>query len=110
VICTQRIAFHLQSSALSSQEASQALHLFRRRLDHPILWLRLRAYGCLKLQIRRLGLAEAEAGFGHPGGGLLISMADGMGGSCDKPGGWPAGSPQAGGLDAQLGWSINQRN
>jgi hypothetical protein len=52
----------------------------------------------------------AEAGFGHPGGVLPISMADGMGGSCDKPGGWPAGSPQAGGLDAQLGWSINQRN
>ena len=45
------------------------------------------------------------AGFGLP-----VSVADGMGGSCDKPGGWPAGSPQAGGLDAQLGWSINQRN
>ena len=47
----------------------------------------------------------ADAGFGLP-----VSTADGMGGSCDKPGGWPAGSPQAGGLDAQLGWSINQRN
>ena len=47
----------------------------------------------------------AEFGFGHP-----ISMADGMGASCDKPGGWPAGSPQAGGLDGQFGWSINQRN
>ena len=46
-----------------------------------------------------------EFGFGHP-----ISTADGMGASCDKPGGWPAGSPQAGGLDAQFGWSINQRN
>jgi hypothetical protein len=52
----------------------------------------------------------AAGGFGHPGGGLPISMADGMGASCDKPGGWPAGSPQAGGLDAQLGWSINRRN
>ena len=31
-----------------------------------------------------------EAGFGHPGGGLPISMADGMGGSTEKPGGWPA--------------------
>jgi hypothetical protein len=45
------------------------------------------------------------AGFGSP-----TSMAGGMGASCDKPGGWPAGSPQAGGLDAQFGWSINQRN
>jgi phage terminase large subunit-like protein len=52
----------------------------------------------------------AAAGFGHPGGALPISTADGMGASCDKPGGWPAGSPQAGGLDAQLGWSIKQRN
>ena len=32
----------------------------------------------------------AEAGFGHPGGVLPISMADGMGGSTEKPGGWPA--------------------
>ena len=44
------------------------------------------------------------------GVGLPISMVDGMGGSCDKPGGWPLGSSQAGGLDAQFGWSINQRN
>jgi hypothetical protein len=49
----------------------------------------------------------AAGGFGHPGGVLPISMADGVGGSTEKPGGWPAGSPQAGGLDAQLGWSIN---
>jgi hypothetical protein len=47
----------------------------------------------------------AAGGFGLP-----ISMADGMGASCDKPGAWPAGGPQAGGLDAQSGWSINQRN
>jgi hypothetical protein len=39
-----------------------------------------------------------------------LPVADGMGGSTEKPGGWPAGSPQAGGLGAQLGWSINQRN
>jgi hypothetical protein len=45
----------------------------------------------------------AEAGFGHP-----VSMADGMGASCDKPGGWPQGSNV--GLDVQLSWSINQRN
>jgi hypothetical protein len=32
----------------------------------------------------------AAAGFGHPGGCLPISMADGMGGSTEKPGGWPA--------------------
>jgi hypothetical protein len=31
-------------------------------------------------------------------------------GSCEKPGGWEVGDPRAGGLDAQLGWSINQRN
>jgi hypothetical protein len=30
----------------------------------------------------------AAAGFGGPGGGLPISMADGMGVSSDKPGGW----------------------
>jgi hypothetical protein len=50
----------------------------------------------------------AEAGFGHPGGVLPISMVDGMGASCDKPGGAPHGSNV--GLDAQFGWSINQRN
>ncbi len=47
----------------------------------------------------------AAAGFGLP-----ISTADGMGGSTEPPGGWPAGSLHAGGLDAQFGWSINQRN
>jgi hypothetical protein len=45
----------------------------------------------------------AAGGFGLP-----ISMADGMGASCDKPGGAPHGSNV--GLGAQLGWSINQRN
>ena len=44
----------------------------------------------------------AEAGF-------PISAADGVS-TAMPPSGWPAGSPQAGGLDAQLGWSINQRN
>jgi Phage terminase large subunit (GpA) len=38
----------------------------------------------------------AEAGFGSP-----ASMADGMGGSCDKPGGWPAGSPQIREIDGE---------
>ena len=33
----------------------------------------------------------AAGGFGHPGGGLPISTADGMGGSTEKPGGWPPG-------------------
>jgi hypothetical protein len=41
--------------------------------------------------------------FGSP-----ASVADGMGASCDKPGGAPHGSNV--GLDAQFGWSINQRN
>jgi predicted phage terminase large subunit-like protein len=30
----------------------------------------------------------AAAGFGHPGGGLPVSMADGMESSTEKPGGW----------------------
>jgi hypothetical protein len=30
----------------------------------------------------------AEGGFGHPGGGLPVSMADGLASSIDKPGGW----------------------
>jgi hypothetical protein len=30
----------------------------------------------------------AAAGFGHPGGGLPTSMADGMESSTEKPGGW----------------------
>ncbi|MFZ3327284.1 MAG: hypothetical protein WA231_15960 [Methylocella sp.] len=45
----------------------------------------------------------AEAGFGIP-----ISIADGMGASCDKPGTY---CPEAGGgMDGQLSWSINRRN
>ncbi len=44
-------------------------------------------------------------------GGLSLSAADGAYADASMPpGGWPAGSPQAGGLDAQFGWSINQRN
>jgi hypothetical protein len=31
-------------------------------------------------------------------------------GSCEKPGGYEVGDPRAGGLDAQLGWTINNRN
>ena len=43
--------------------------------------------------------------------GLPLSAADGAYADASMPpGGWPAGSPQAGGLDAQFGWSINQRN
>jgi hypothetical protein len=30
----------------------------------------------------------AAAGFGHPGGGMIISMADGLGSSWEKPGGY----------------------
>jgi hypothetical protein len=41
--------------------------------------------------------------------GLPLSAADGdyAGAASMPPGGWPAGSPQAGGLDAQFSWSIN---
>jgi hypothetical protein len=47
----------------------------------------------------------AEAGFGLP-----VSAADGAYDNASAPpGGWPMGSPALG-LDAQLGWSINQRN
>jgi hypothetical protein len=46
----------------------------------------------------------AAGGFGGPGGGLPISMADGLNGSCDRPGGWEAGDPRADPY-AYLNWS-----
>jgi hypothetical protein len=45
-------------------------------------------------------MADYVAGIFDPAGG----------GSCEKPGGFEFGDPRAGGLDALLGWSINQRN
>jgi hypothetical protein len=47
----------------------------------------------------------AAAGFGHPGGGLPVSMADGAYADASMPpGGWPAGSPAADPF-AYLNWS-----
>jgi hypothetical protein len=43
-------------------------------------------------------------------GAFEASLADGFADASMPPGGWPTGSPEALGLDAQLGWSINQRN
>jgi hypothetical protein len=45
-------------------------------------------------------MADYVAGIFDPAGG----------GSCEKPGGFEFGDSRAGGLDALLGWSINQRN
>jgi hypothetical protein len=47
----------------------------------------------------------AEFGFGSPGSGLPVSMADGLGGDASMPPeGWPHGTIT--GIDAQLGWTI----
>jgi hypothetical protein len=43
-------------------------------------------------------------------GAFEASLADGFADASMPPGGFPMGSPGALGLDAQLGWSINQRN
>jgi predicted phage terminase large subunit-like protein len=43
-------------------------------------------------------------------GSLPSSMADGAYADASMPpGGWPAGDPRAGGMDAQFAWSINNR-
>ena len=42
-------------------------------------------------------------------GAFEASLADGFADASMPPGGWPMGSPGALGLDAQLGWSINQK-
>jgi hypothetical protein len=67
----------------------------------------------MKFHVPTLGPPRSEwiaaAGFGHPGGGLPVSMADGAYADASMPPcGWEAGDPRAGGFDASLGWSINR--
>jgi hypothetical protein len=61
---------------------------------------RIKSFHVPVVASRSAYMADYVAGIFDPAGGS----------SCEKPGGWEAGDPRAGGLDAQLGWSINQRN
>src|SRR3984893_8889941 len=55
-----------------------SIRFFRLKHFHvPLVNSRPRAY-----------VFPISAGFGQFGNGLPVSMADGVGGSCDKPGGW----------------------
>jgi hypothetical protein len=67
----------------------------------------------LTFHVPILGPGRSEwisaAGFGSPVSGLPVSMADGAYDNASAPpGGFPHGTVT--GIDAQLGWSINQRN
>jgi hypothetical protein len=71
-----------------------------------------RDYGIKSFHVPTLGPPRSEwiaaAGFGMPDGGLPVSMADGVYDNASvPPEGFPHGTVT--GIDALLGWTINQR-